>query len=80
MIKLCRKNKHFPLKFIDEMNIMYLKCSDKQKKSQHLCKLIDKGIVNISSKNKNCFNYAADVYNALLEVTNTHSAISQVGI
>lgn len=80
MIKLCRENKQFPQKYIDEMNKMYLKCSDKQKISQHLCKLIEKGIENISPKNKSSFNYAADVYNALLEVINTHSAISQVCI
>lgn len=78
MIKLCIKSKQCPQKYIGDMNEMYSKCSDKQKKSQTLCKLIIKGIENISPKNKNSFNYAANVYNTLLDVTN--SALSNVSI
>lgn len=48
---------------------MYNKCSDKQQKSTKLCKLILNGTENITSKTKNSFQYAAEVYNELLKLT-----------
>uniref|UniRef100_A0A2H8TMX4 Death domain-associated protein 6 n=1 Tax=Melanaphis sacchari TaxID=742174 RepID=A0A2H8TMX4_9HEMI len=73
MINLCRNNKQFPQKYVEDMNKMYNKCSNKQKNSKHLCSLVLKGLELISPKNKNSFQYAADVYNALLQLSKKDS-------
>lgn len=66
MIQLCMNNKWVPQKYVNDMSNMYQKCNDKQKSSKKLCNLILKGTENITSKNKNSFQYAANVYNELL--------------
>ncbi|KAL5235627.1 hypothetical protein ACI65C_003037 [Semiaphis heraclei] len=73
MINLCRNNKQFPQSYIEDMNKMYKKFNYKQKTSKHLCNLILKGIELISPKNKNSFQYAANVYNELLRLTEKDS-------
>ncbi|XP_060850821.1 death domain-associated protein 6-like isoform X2 [Rhopalosiphum padi] len=69
MINLCRNNKKFPQTYVEDMNKMYKKCDNKQKNSKHLCSLVLKGIELISPKNKDSFQHAANVYNALLQLT-----------
>ncbi|VVC45347.1 Hypothetical protein CINCED_3A021222 [Cinara cedri] len=73
MIKLCKKNKWIPQKYIDDMNKMYKQCSDKQRSSKKLCNLIVKGTENITSKSENSFQYAANVYNELLQLSKMDS-------
>ncbi|XP_015366655.1 PREDICTED: CAP-Gly domain-containing linker protein 1-like isoform X2 [Diuraphis noxia] len=73
MINLCRNNKQFPQSYIEDMNKMYKKCNYKQKSSKHLCNLVLKGIEFISPKNKNSFQYAANVYNELLQLSEKDS-------
>jgi len=80
MINLCRNNKQFPLSFLEDMNKMYKKCSYKQKSSEKLCDLVVKGIEFISPKNQNSFQYAANVYNELLQLSKKDSINSQVSI
>lgn len=80
MINLCRNNKQFPQSYIEDMNKMYKKFNYKQKTSKHLCNLILKGIELISPKNKNSFQYAANVYNELLRLTEKDSINLQVSI
>ncbi|KAF0767125.1 interaptin-like [Aphis craccivora] len=78
MINLCRNNKKFPQKYVEDMNKMYKKCNNKQKNSKHLCNLILKGIELISPKNENSFQYAANVYNELLQLTKKDSNSLQI--
>lgn len=78
MINLCRNNKKFPQKYVEDMNKMYKKCNNKQKNSKHLCNLVLKGIELISPKNEDSFQYAASVYNELLQLTKKDSNSLQV--
>jgi len=78
MINLCRNNKKFPQKYVEDMNKMYKKCNNKQKNSKHLCSLVLKGIELISPKNEDSFQYAASVYNELLQLTKKDSNSLQV--
>lgn len=78
MIELCRQNKEFPQKYIDDMNKMYKKSTDKQKNEGRLCNLILEGIEHISPTNANSFQYAANVYNELLQLTQNDSTRQQV--
>jgi len=80
MINLCRTNKQFPQKYIEDMNKMYKKLNFKQKNSKHLCNLILKGIELISPKNKDSFQYAANVYNELLQLSKKDSISLQVSL
>jgi len=80
MINLCRNNKQFPQQYIEDMNKMYKKCNYKQKKSKILCNLILKGIELISPNNKDSFQYAANVYNELLQLSEKDSINLQVSI
>lgn len=73
MLKICRENKQFPLVYIEDMNKMYSKCDSKQKKSTNLCDLILKGLKNISRTDKNSFQYAANVFNELLQLSKRDS-------
>lgn len=73
MLELCRQNKEFPHKYIEDMNKMYKKCTDEQKNEDKLCNLILEGIEHISPSNKNSFQYAANVYNELLQLTQKDS-------
>jgi len=76
MIKLCQENKQFPQAYIEDMSKMYNKCNSKQKKSTNLCDLILKGIKNISRTDKNSFQYAANVYNELLQLSKRDSQVN----
>lgn len=73
LLKLCRDCKEFPQKYIEDMNRIYKNCNDKQKNEEKLCNSILLGIEHMSSKSKKSFQYAANVYNELLQLT-----ISQV--
>ncbi|XP_050059643.1 interaptin-like isoform X2 [Aphis gossypii] len=73
MINLCRNNKKFPQKYVEDMNKMYKKCNNKQKNSKNLCDLVLKGIESISPNNEDSFQYAANVYNELLQLTKKDS-------
>lgn len=80
MLKLCRNNKMIPMKYIEDMNQMYNKCNCTQKNSTNLCNLILEGVENISLMNENSFQYAANVYNALLELSKKKTTSLQVSI
>lgn len=80
MIRLCQNIIHCPHKYIEDMSKMYECCSNKQKNSRKLCNFILKGIKNISVGNKNSFDYAADVYNELLQLSKKDSSNSRVDI
>ncbi|XP_050524134.1 metacaspase-2-like [Daktulosphaira vitifoliae] len=67
MIDLCRTINSFPLIYIEDMVDMYNKCI--QKNSLKLNELIDEGLKNITPSNKKSFQYAANVYNELLQLT-----------
>lgn len=69
-----------PLKYIEDMDKMYNTCNYKQKNSIDLSNLILKGIENISSNNKNSFQYAANVYNELLKLSKKEHSSKQVSI
>lgn len=75
MINLCRSHKLFPQQYVEDMNKMYKKCNEQQKNSKHLCNLVLKGIEFISPKNKESFQYAADVYNELLQISRKDSKV-----
>lgn len=78
-VLLCQKNKDIPIKYVEDMHDMYYhKCNDRKKNSTHLCNLIQKGNEHISSKNKNSFQYIADIYNELLQLTKKDSNNLQV--
>lgn len=74
MINCCRKNKEIPQKYIDDMNKMYNKCSNRQRKSKKLCTFVSEGIKHIPSGSEHPFQYAANVYNELLQLTKNETS------
>lgn len=77
-LKLCRNNKQVPMKYVEDIDKMYRKCNNKEKSSTNLCNLILEGKQHISPQNTDSFQYVADVYNELLQLSTKDSGSLQV--